>query len=107
MKYLVLIIACFSQVVMAAETAKAKIDEIRIQTSSSNGVAYYFMNYSGWTVNDAACQAAQYAYVLENDPGSQALLSLAMASKATGGEVKFLGDCQGANYIRINYMHQY
>jgi hypothetical protein len=46
-----------------------------------------FYNSSGWGA--PGCPGAVYAYVYENEPGGKAMLSLAMASKATQVDVKF------------------
>jgi len=102
-----IVLSILSVGVNAAETSEKKIERIQIQGNSSNGIAkYYFYNSTGW--GSIGCENAKYAYMEEEASGAKAMLSLAMTSKVTGTNVKFLGSCEPEDnaYFIIDYMYQ-
>lgn len=85
-------------------TSKELVGEISIQNSSSIATYYFKSEDNNWSAPN--CPNAIYAFIRESAPGAKAILSTALAAKATNKPIQFGGICGNGSgndqYIQIN-----
>jgi hypothetical protein len=90
----------------AEESQYNKVERIQVQGQGvGNAANYHFYNANGWGA--PGCPNAVYAYLSADDSGAKEIFSLAIAAKAQGSTVKFLGACKEntSNYFNVYYIY--
>ena len=91
---------------VAEGSAYKEIERIQVRGGQGAGISadYHFHNAAGWGAD--GCPSAEYAYLNADDSGAKEMFTLAIAAKAQGSMVKFLGTCQeDKNYFNVYYIY--
>lgn len=87
-------------------TEKKAISQVLV-TAGPAGAQYYLRADGGWGA--PGCTGAVYGYIDKNTPGADAVLSTALAARATGKPVSFSGVCGdtagSGEYIQIRTLY--
>ncbi|MEZ8822890.1 hypothetical protein AB6E04_00930 [Vibrio amylolyticus] len=100
--YITLMLAMLSFTAHATEWTEPKLVE-RIHITS-NGT-YYFKVANGWGA--PGCMEAPYIFLRKNEAAaSEAILSVILASQATGRVIKARGTCYDKAHFKLEYIIQ-
>ncbi|MCG9684027.1 hypothetical protein L1D31_15815 [Vibrio sp. Isolate23] len=77
------------------------VERVHITTNGT----YYFKVADGWGAE--SCKKAAYVFLHKNEAvAADAVLSLVLASQATGKAIKARGVCQDSGHFRMDYVIQ-